>query len=226
MAPATRPRVVAPGEVGPPAVVGALVAEGRGLLEGLVVVDAEDGGHVRVQDEAAGRGAEEAGACVAHRHVGQETLYVGGRDARADAVDLRFPPGDRKCDRRVEQDAEVVAGIGEFPEVVGVHHEEAVDGLLKAGVELVAGPRGGRHGAEGADAGARQQQVLVVRRFHGMGIRSAEHRAGPLDVVRDAGARLEPGGGCRAVVTVEADAAIHRPLAKGDVVLDSTRRPG
>ena len=61
-----------------------------------------------------------------------------------EAVDPRVVPGDGERDRRVEEDAEVVAVVRPLVEVADVGHEPAAERLLDAELALIADAR--RHG--------------------------------------------------------------------------------
>src|ERR1700719_772386 len=85
-----------------------------------------------------------------------------------------------------------------LPEVVGIDQHEFANGLLKAGVELIAKSRLNRYAGgakyilgQPADAGsARQQEVFIEWCFKSPRIGSAQNRSGFLDVVSEAQARL------------------------------------
>ena len=62
---------------------------------------------------------------MAQGHVSLESVNIDGADARGHAVEFRVVPGDRKRDRRVEQDAEVVGVVREFPEIIGIDDQPA-----------------------------------------------------------------------------------------------------
>src|SRR6185369_15237322 len=89
-------------------------------------------------DQAAVFGKEIAGAGVAEGPIGLESAQVGGADPAGDAVQFRLVPGNREGDGGVQQGAEIVAVVGVLPEVIGVQQQIAAEGLLQAGVELVA----------------------------------------------------------------------------------------
>ena len=168
--------VVAPGERNPFGVVRPLVAGVHGGLEGLIVIDAEDAAANRsaLGDQATRFRREVTRAGVAEVPVSAEAVNVGGGDAAGEAIDFRIVPGDRERDGGVEQGAEIVGVVGELPEVIDIDEQEFVDGLLKAGVELVAeaglngyGVGGENVARETADTGGiGQHQILVEGRLH------------------------------------------------------------
>src|SRR2546425_3028250 len=47
-----------------------------------------------------------------------ETLDVDAADAKRNAVELRFLPGNRERDWSIEQSAEVIRIVGELPEII------------------------------------------------------------------------------------------------------------
>ena len=153
--------IVAPGKRYP--FVGlVLIAEDSGGLERLVVVDAEHAAGQRrsLGDQPAHFRREIARARVAEGPVGLEAVHVGGAQAAGDAIELGVVPGDRKRQGGVQQRAEVVRAVGVLPEVIGVEQQIPADGLLQAGVELVAvaGLDGHRIGAEHVLAPARPRR--------------------------------------------------------------------
>ena len=134
------------------------------------------------------------GVRVRHDDEGAEPAVLDDIDATGEAVDPRMIPRDGERDRRVEQDAEVVAVVRALVEVSEVGDEPAAKALLDADLDLIAPAR--RNGltlseeAVQAVAG-RQQQVLVVRRLHRPPIGCAEHRPASRHGIGDAEARLD-----------------------------------
>src|SRR5689334_19550394 len=81
---------------------------------------------------------EETRFVVTHRRVPLEPADVGAAQTNRNAIDLRLRPCDRKSDRRVEKDAEVVRVIGELPEVLAVDLNIMAQALGQADVVLIA----------------------------------------------------------------------------------------
>src|SRR4029077_1640966 len=98
----------------------------------------------------------------------------------------------------VEKHTEVVGVVRVLPEVVGIDQQEFSDGLLKAGIELVAKTGlncdsiRSKHvlGQASHAGGAGEEQILIKGRFHGPGVGDAKNCPGALDVVGDADAWL------------------------------------
>ena len=126
---------------------------------------------------------------------------------------------------------EVEGVVGVLPDVVAADDEVLADGLLEAGVELVAeagleggGDAGGAEEQRGEDgvaaALAGEHEVLVEGGLEGAGVGDAQDGAGLLDGVGDADAGLGLAGDGEAVVEVAADAEVEEPVAGLDLVLD------
>ena len=137
----------------------------RGLVEILVVVDAE-------YLAAARRGADPADLRLeeARRHVGHDDerrQAVEVRHAAADGIagNLGVVPLDGKGDRRVAQHAEIVRSVRVLPDVLAVHHEVPSEGLLETGVELVA-PAGAQRRGRYARANGRAMSALITGSLH------------------------------------------------------------
>ena len=94
-----------------------------------------------IEDQAADLRREVSRAGVSERPVRLEAMNVGGAHAARDAIEFGVVPGDREGDGGVQQRAEVVGAMRELPEIVGVDQQVSADGLLEAGVELVAAAR-------------------------------------------------------------------------------------
>ena len=206
-----------------------MIAQIHGLLIRLVVIDAEHADvHRRIEDQASVFRSEEARPRVPHVQEGLKAMEVGSGNARRHAIQLGLPPGNGKRDRRVEQNVEIVSVAGELPEIFGVHHQVFADTLLKPGVVLIALPRaercrcvGAEHvGGESAHAGgAGEQQVLVIRRFHGVGVPQAQHGPRLLDQKGKAAARLDAGLLAQPVVLVDAQAVVEGEVPQSDRIL-------
>ena len=155
--------------------------------------------HRAAEDQAAVLGAEDARPRMPQSGVGSQPLVLAQRQARRDAVHLGMVPFDGEEDGGGEQIVQVEGIARELPEVIGVQHEMASDGLLQAGVVLVANPRFERHAVVSAEdvcrqparAGrAGQHEILVQRRLVGVRIGDAQYGPGGGDVIGEAQARL------------------------------------
>ena len=181
-----------------------------------------------------GRGADSADLRFkeARRHVrhhDERRQSVEVRHAAADrkAGDLGSRPLDRKRDRRVAQHAEVVGLVRVLPDVFAVKDKVLPKGLLETSVKLIAPTRTQRgSGHAGTDrrrhdrvdhrivaSHARQDQVLVERRFERAGVGNAQHGIGGLDIVGDAQARLRLCGAGNAIVVIESESQVEGPVA-------------
>ncbi len=115
----------------------------------LVVIDAEgiDGSR---RGSAGGSGSghlrrEEAGSHRGHDDVGAEVVVTRNLDVQCVAGNLGVVPVDGEGDGRVAEDAEVEGVVGVLPDVLAAEDHVLAEGLLQAGVELVA--IAGGHGA-------------------------------------------------------------------------------
>ena len=147
------------------------------------------------------------------------------------AGNLGVMPVDGEGDGRVAQHAEVEGVVGVLPDVLAADHDMLAEGLLQAGMELVAeaglqrsgnawgaGEQRRQHRIRAAVAG--EHQVLVEWRLQSARIGDAQHGAGRLDVVGDAHARLGLVGVGEAVVDIVAQAQVEEPVAGLDLVFD------
>ncbi len=108
-----------------------LVTEYGVLLICLVVVNAEDAARESTQrNQAACLGRKISRPCMAQGHVRLESVQIHSADTRRHAIQLGVVPGDRKCNRRVEQDAEVIRIVCVLPKVVGIDDQPTPDSLL------------------------------------------------------------------------------------------------
>ena len=87
----------------------------RGLLEFLVVVDAERACCGQIRAQAADLWIEETGVDAAEHDESGQTVKIGDTGANRKPADLGVVPGNREGDRRVEQDAEVEGIMSVFP---------------------------------------------------------------------------------------------------------------
>jgi hypothetical protein len=115
-----QPAVIAPSECDPLGILTALVAESRGGLERLIVVDPEYATRKRraLRDEAVVLRREIRGACMTKGPVGLGTFQIGCAHIAGDSIQLRVMPGDRECDRRIQQRAGSICVVRVFPEIV------------------------------------------------------------------------------------------------------------
>ena len=148
--------IVTPGEDG----VGTLlvkVAKIRGLLEGLVVIDAEGArGQRGVEDQPSHLGPKVPRARVAQHGVSGKAFEGRRAEANAESVDLAFPPQGRKDNRRAEEGIEIGAAAAELPEIFPVHHPIAAEGLLESRIKLIAPLRNNGTLPESSKSRARQ----------------------------------------------------------------------
>ena len=189
------------------------------------MVDSEIAGRL-LQEQAADAGRREDGVGMRHDHERAESAVLDHIDASREAVDLRVIPRDGEHDRRAEEDVEVVAVGCALDEVAEVEHRPAAERLLNPELALIPLPR--LEDLPLAEQpvqskAARQQQVLVVRRFHRPAVRRAQHRAAVGHGVRDAEARLDQRVGGETVVVVETEAELEGGVPRLDVVLDVRR---
>src|SRR5205823_2533004 len=105
-----------------------LISEIRCLLEVLVMVDSED----------ASARWEEARLVMPHGCVPLEAPDICRAEANRNAIQLGFWPSDRKSNRRVEENAEVIRVIGKFPEVLAIGFDVFAEGLAQSDVVLIA----------------------------------------------------------------------------------------
>src|SRR5271156_3918709 len=213
-----------------------------GLIEMFVVVNPEwreASGGDRDGAYAADLWSEEASGDAGHNDQRGESMVI--RDIRTDGVarDFRIVPLDGESNRGGAEDAEVVGVVRVLPDVLAVYHQIFSEGLLQAGVKLIAIAWSKRSGCAGGatlalgceqsaddwvqapDAG--KHQVLVERRFQGSRIGSAQNRVGLLDVVGNTEARLGLRGMRDAFVDIPADTKVKRPILHSDGILDVQR---
>ena len=101
------------------------------------MVDAEVARRLLEQDAAdAGRREDRVG--VRHHDERAEAAVLDEIDPPGEAVDPRVIPRDREHDRRVEQDAEVVAVVRVLVEVADVGDDPPAERLLDAELALIA----------------------------------------------------------------------------------------
>src|SRR5271154_3388494 len=166
-----------------------------GLIEMFVVVNpewAEASGGDRDGAYASDLRSEEPGGDARHNDQRGEPVEI--RDIRTDGIarDFRIVPLDGESDWGSAQDAEVVGVVRVLPDVLAVYHQIFSEGLLQAGVKLIAKAWSKRSSCAGCAAlalGCEQSadswvqtantgkhQVLVERRFQGSRIGSAQNR--------------------------------------------------
>ena len=155
---------------------------------------------------------------------------VGHVGAECVAGDLGVVPVDGEGDGGVAEDGEVEGVVGVLPDVVAGEDEVLAEGLLQAGVELVA--EAGLEG--GGDAGGAEEQrredgvsaalagedeVFVEGCFERARVGDAEDGVGLLDGVGDSEAGFGLARDGEAVVEIAADADVDEPVAGFDLVL-------
>ena len=130
--------VVAPVEADPRCVLLGLVLQVSGLVEKLVVVDAEHRDCSRRGADSADLRPEKARGHAGHNHEGRKTVEV--RQAGADRIagNLGTLPFDGIRDRRIAQHAEVECLVRILPDVFGIDHQVPSKSLLETRVELIA----------------------------------------------------------------------------------------
>src|SRR5581483_7360218 len=136
--------IVAPGPRAPRTMLPVLVAELRGLLERLVVVDPEYRApqpHVAVKHQAAGLRREVARPRMSHGGGPLESAKIRRTDARGDSVYLRFVPGNREGNWCIEEDSKIVRIVGIFPKIIRAGHKPSPDRMLQTRVVLIPSPR-------------------------------------------------------------------------------------
>ena len=99
-------------------------------------------------------------------------MEVGHVGAQREAGDLGVVPVDREGDRRVAEHAEVEGVVRVLPDVVAADDEVLAEGLLQAGVELVAEAGLERSG----DAGGAERAAARARRCRSPGWRGRGFR--------------------------------------------------
>ena len=102
----------------------------RGLLEVLVVVDAEHGPIAGAQP--ADLGLKVTSGSVAHDRQDREAVDVRHADARVEPADLRVVPRNREENWGVQQVAEVVSVVRVLPEIVAINDQVPAKRLLKS----------------------------------------------------------------------------------------------
>src|SRR5580692_6297223 len=117
--------------------------------------------------------------------------------ANGKSRDFGTLPFDGEKNGSGAEDIEVVRVVRVLPNVFAAQDEMFPKGLLQPGVKLISksrSQRGSRTGealGNGHDRvdygvgapGAREDQVLIERAFHGAGVRNSQHRIRLLDVI-------------------------------------------
>ena len=189
--------VVTPVEADVGAALAELILDVGGLIEALVVVDAEGSVDVRISARLDGRAeaarlwGEEAGGYGGEDDLSGEVVDLGDVETAVEAGDLGIVPADGEGDGRRAKDRKVIGVVGVLPDVVGGEDSVAGECLLEAGVEVVAEAgavgRGGAGDEGGDDCGVAalggEDEVLVEGRLERACIGDAEDGACALDVV-------------------------------------------
>ena len=101
-----------------------LVLDLSGLLEALIVIDAEHASRqIRVEEKATSLWREKSRPRVACGHEGGESLVIGQVEFEGRAVELRFLPRYRKRDRSIQQGVEVIRVVCFLVEVIEVQND-------------------------------------------------------------------------------------------------------
>ena len=202
------------------------------LVELLVMIDAErEPWRSHRCARTGGLGREEARGDRGHDDECREAVIVRHIGAERKARYLRVVPVDGEEDRRVAEDAEVERVVSVLPDVIAADHDVLAEGLLQAGMELVAETR---LQSSGNARSARQQwikdvvqtplagehEIFVKRSLERSSIRYPQNGVGWLDVVRDANARFGLARVGQTVVKIPADAEIKDPIAGLDLVFN------
>jgi hypothetical protein len=90
-----------------------------------------------IEDQTTVRRPKEAGSCVAHRAGCLKAVDVWRTDPDRYSIDLRFAPGNRERDRRVQKRTEVMRIIRVFSEIVPINNNNFAKGLLNADIKLI-----------------------------------------------------------------------------------------
>src|ERR1700739_373511 len=207
------------------------------LIEFLVMVDAEDACAAltcRSHADAADLGLEESSGYTGSHEICREPVEIRQAGAQQEAGNFGTVPLDRKSDRCIPEDAEVVAEMRVLPDVFRIENQVLAERLLEPGVEFVAPSGAERIGDAGKPlkgglqgvynrivaAAAGQNKILVERSFHGARIGNTQNGIRWFDVVSDsqAGLRLALHG--QSVVEIAAYAQIKCPVSFGDGVLN------
>ena len=85
-----------------------------------------------------------ARSVVAHRRVPLKAFYIRCAQPKRDAIQLRFVPSNRKSNRRIKEDAEVISVIRELHKVVALNLDVSAERLLQTDIELISAARGKR----------------------------------------------------------------------------------
>src|SRR5882724_7121664 len=141
--------VIAPVEAKPRTTLPRLILEVCGLVEPLVVVDAERGERVpdRSRRNSAGSadlGSEEARGNTGEDHERRESMEVRHAHASGKSWNLGVVPFDRKRNGSASQHAEIVSIVGIFPDKFAGEHYVLPESLLQASVEFIAPSRAER----------------------------------------------------------------------------------
>ncbi len=224
--------IVSPVESEPrPAQLRWLILNVRCLVESFVVIDSERADHVGSSAHAANLRSEEASGDAGHDDKSRESMVVRYVGSQRKPRNFRIVPLHREEDGRVAENAEVIAIVRVFPDVLGVHNEVFAKCLLEAGVKFVSESRIKRCSylcGTSEDvaknhietSGAGENQVLVEGRFQSAGVGYAQHGIALLNVVGNTDARLWLARGRVAVVHIASHAQVEGPVSLGNGVLN------
>ena len=148
-------------------------------------------------------------------------MEVGHADASGKAWNLGVVPLDRKGDGGASQHAEVVGVVSVLPDIFAGEDYVLAEGLLQAGVELVAPTRAEwrdlacrgtakqRRQDQGITSVVSQHQVLVEGSLQNTRVGNSKHRVGLLYVVGDSDAGLGFAMGGQAVIEITPQSEIE-----------------
>src|SRR5258708_1967312 len=195
----------------------------------MLMLDREAAGRkMEIEKHPASLGRKETCPCMSGHDESRQPFVVCQVETQGSTVDLRVLPRNRKGERRVKEDVEVVGVIRPLDEVVHVQKQMSTERLLKARVDLGTRARPQRQitsvaqNAVGQSAGAghaRKNQILIVWTFETAHERGTQDRAGALEVVRDTQSRLQEFPLGNPIVVVEPNTQRHRRLTKRQDVL-------
>ena len=177
---------------------------------------------------------EEAGRDGGHDDKGGEAVDSWGRRHVWRSRGSWSYASRWESDGRVAEDAEVEGVVRVLPDVLAADDSVLAEGLLEAGVELIAkagtAARWRRRASSRAAGRARRwaaltgkDEILVERSFQRARIGDAEDGIGALDVVSDTESRLGLASNGQAVVEIAANAEIEEPVSGLDLVLQIER---
>ena len=138
-------------------------------------------------------------------------------------------PVDREEDWCIAKDAEIECVVRVFPNVIAADYEVCAEGLLQAGMELIA--EAGLQCSRNPRSASKQRrknivsasrtgehQIFIERSLKRTRIRDTQDGIGLLNVVRSAYARFRPTRDGQTVVEISADTEVEDPVSCLDLV--------